>query len=122
VVALFELQTRLVGGHALQSDAAGLIIPRVPADHRVRVPDLGFHVVDQLERGAFPAERHLVDDPTEPPVVIRIPWPQDVDAFDHRRVARPVVVVLEERPQPPGRVRQVERVPVFAHRIVLPWW
>src|SRR5450759_4958523 len=96
VVPLFEVQPRLVGGNGLQVDAAGLVVPRFPADHRVRVPDLGFDVMDQLERGALPPERHLVDHASEAAVVMLVARPEDVAALDHRRVVGPVVIVLEE--------------------------
>jgi hypothetical protein len=83
----------------------------------VYVYALRLDVGDQLERGAFATERHLVDHAAETPVVVLVAGPEDVDALDHGCVVGPALVVLEQRPDARRRVRYVERVPVFPHGV-----
>src|SRR5215211_4446958 len=115
VVPLLEMEPRAIGIDRLEADLARLVVARVPGDHRVRVAALGFDVGDQLERGPFSPERHLVDHASEPAVVVLVAGPEDVYAFDHGGVVAPAVVVLEQRPDARRRMRYLERVAVLPH-------
>src|SRR5262249_18710155 len=72
VVRLVEREAGAVGAEWFEADVADLVVADLARDHRVRVAALGLDVAHQLERRALAAERHLVDDPAEPTVVVLV--------------------------------------------------
>ena len=115
MVALLEVQQGPVVAHGLEDDTAGLVLARLPADHRVGVSPLGHHVVDQLQGEAAPAQGQAVGHPAEQAVARPVAGMHDVHGHDHGRVLGPAVVVLHEGPQPGGGVGQVQGVAVLPH-------
>src|SRR5438093_8487876 len=75
VVALLEVQARAARAR-LEAHAAGLIVAGLAADHLVRVAARRLDLAHQLERGAAPAERHLVDPSAQQSVAARVAGPQ----------------------------------------------
>src|SRR5207237_1995303 len=86
------------------------------AQHHVFVAGIGADVLHELERLAAATERERVDDAAEEAVAVGVAGPDDVHVEDGRRVLFPEIVALEERPEPAGGVRQLDRELVPAHR------
>src|SRR4029079_13467859 len=89
VVALVEGESSAVRPERLEPDVPDLVVPGRARDHRVRVAAFGLDLGDELQCRSLSPERQLVDDASQPAVVMLVARIEHVDPKHHRRVVGP---------------------------------
>ena len=118
VVALVEREPRAVRAQRVETDVPDLVVAgRASRSSCTCSPRSGSTSLTSSSAEPLPTERHPVDHPAQPAVVVGVAGPQHVDALDHRRVVGPPVVVLEQRPDP-RRPSAASRTSIDVHASV----